>query len=516
MADFNFLLSTRLSHDQQQVLEILQQACRRAHLNLYLTGGPMRDLLIGQPVRFLHFTTEGSPLGLVHALEAAGAEHVSPHPGQQSLDLSLRGVRLRLAAAQGANGPGTIVEDLRRRGLTVNSIGLSLNPGSRGLPLDPTNGAADIEARLLRISHPYVFLEDPIVLLRTVRLATRLEFAVEERTLARMESAREGEYLERATSSARGQELEAIAYEPEPAAVLKALEKDGWLAAAFGASVKIAKMNLSALSRLASVVEGWEQLGMNVDSGLAALPLMLGGLTPADQTRLAQMLPSRHLASEWKKIRPDAAHFEKKLLAASAGGGTDWPRRVQEVVERTSAEAIVFATLEPGDAKAGKKLKDFQTAAAQLRQHLPLGVLRAAGVAPHSQAAEALLRPWYRRLLGGEAVSDAELIEGLRKAVAEKFPAAGKPAPSSGKAVAGKLQAKTPPPPAKAAAAKAAGKSPASPPPPSPAAAAALKKSSPPPPARPAAAAKRAPAKPHAKAPAPKPKAKKPAAKKKK
>src|SRR6185312_10038485 len=192
MADYNFLLETRLSQDQQLTLQVLERVCRAAGLNLYLTGGPMRDLLAGKPVRFLEVTTEGDPLKLAAELKAAGAERLSPHPEQSSITLSLRGGRLRIAAARSATGsgsitPGSIVEDLRGRGLTLNSIGLSLNPGSRGLPLDPTNGAADIEARLVRSNHAYVFLEDPVALLRAVRLATRLEFGLEERTRARME-----------------------------------------------------------------------------------------------------------------------------------------------------------------------------------------------------------------------------------------------------------------------------------------------------------------------------------------
>ena len=212
MADYNFLLETRLSQDQRLALLDLQRVCREAALNVYLTGGPMRDLISGRPVRFLEFTTEGNPVGLSATLKAAGAEHLSPHPDRSSLNLSLRGCRLRIRAAKGApNGgkaaPGTIVEDLRSRGLTLNSIGLSLNPGSRGLPLDPTNGTADIEARLIRMNHSYFFLEDPIVILRAVRLRTRLEFELEERTAARLESAREGGYLARATpaTAPRGQ-----------------------------------------------------------------------------------------------------------------------------------------------------------------------------------------------------------------------------------------------------------------------------------------------------------------------
>ncbi|MGH9482445.1 MAG: hypothetical protein ACRD1L_10195, partial [Terriglobales bacterium] len=312
MADYNFLLETRLTQDQQLALQALQRVCRAAGLNLYLTGGPMRDLLAGRPVRFLHCTTEGDPAVLAGALKAEGAERLSAQPEHHSLNFSLRGCRMRVTAARGSSGPGTIIEDLRRRGLTLNSIGLSLNPGSRGLPLDPTNGVADIEARLIRMNHAYVFLEDPIMLLRAVRLGTRMEYALEERTQARMQIAREEDYLARASAAARGEELEAIAYEPDPAAVLRALDKDAWLEAAFGKGVRAAKMDLGGLSRLTATLESWEQLGLTADSGWVAMPMLLGGLASADQARLAPLLPSRHLGSEWKKVKAEAAGLEKK------------------------------------------------------------------------------------------------------------------------------------------------------------------------------------------------------------
>jgi tRNA nucleotidyltransferase (CCA-adding enzyme) len=425
MPDYNFLLTTRLSQDQQMTLEALQRVCRDAGLNLYLTGGSMRDLLTGNPVRVLHFTTEGDPVGLAAALRTAGAERLSVLAEQRTLSCSLRGCRLRLAAARAeSGGAATIVEDLRRRGLTLNSIGLSLNAGSRGLPLDPANGAADIEARLIRMNHSYVFLEDPMTLVRAVRLATRLDFAIEERTLARMESAREGNYLARASAASKGQELEAIAYDPDPGAVLRALDKDQWLPAAFGAGVRAAKMDLHALARLAPAIEGWEQLGLTLDAGLVAMPFILGGLAAADQSRLAEALPSHHLAHDWKKVRTDALAIEKRLLAISGPGA--WLHRVQEIVEKATPEAVVYATVAPSNPKAGKKLKDFQVGALQLRQRLPLGILRSFDLAPHSLQAEEILRPWYRRLLSGEALADAALAEGVRQAVLKLRP---QPAP---------------------------------------------------------------------------------------
>ncbi|MGN6594023.1 MAG: hypothetical protein ACTHJX_14085 [Terriglobales bacterium] len=419
MPDFNFLIATRLNQDQQNALRILEGVCRQAGLNLYLTGASMRDLLTNQPVRLLNITTEGDPLALKEALLAAGAERLSARTEPAGLFFSLLGCRMRVEGARG----GAILEDLRGRGLALNSIGLSLNPGSRGLPLDPCNGAADIEARLVRSNHAYVFLEDPVALLRAVRLATRLEFGLEERTRARMEAAREGNYLARATPESRGQEWEAIAYEPDPALVLRALEKDGWLEPAFGAGVRTSKMNLAALGKLTAALESWELLGRAVDTGAVATPFLMAGLPAGDQNRLGQWMPSRHLGAGWKKLVAEAQSLEKKLLAAG-GGGSAWLRAVYEMLGKFSPEAVVYAALSPSNAKSARKLRDFHAQALQQRQRLPLSLLRGLGVPPRSQRAEALLRPWYLRLLGGEGLSDAELAEGVRRAVVAQQPAA--------------------------------------------------------------------------------------------
>src|SRR5260370_7588831 len=76
--------------------------------------------------------------------------------------------------------PATIQEDLRRRDFTVNAMALSLNEGSRGLLLDPYNGVADIEAKLLRILHNYSFVEDPSRLIPPTRFSPPFHCPLED------------------------------------------------------------------------------------------------------------------------------------------------------------------------------------------------------------------------------------------------------------------------------------------------------------------------------------------------
>src|SRR6202044_3903812 len=87
--------------------------------------------------------------------------------------------------------PANILEDLRRRDFTANAMALSLNEGSYGLLMDPLNGVADLEARLLRLVSNYGFLEDPIRLIRAVRLKARLGWELEEKTKVRFDNALE-------------------------------------------------------------------------------------------------------------------------------------------------------------------------------------------------------------------------------------------------------------------------------------------------------------------------------------
>src|SRR5499433_3299740 len=224
MADYIYTMEIRLTPDQQRGVTLVQDVARNAAMNIYLTGGAVRDLISGFPIRDLDFTVQGNPLKLQREFERAGGVIGGVEDDSHTVYVTLPGgVRAEVSSARTERyektgrppivAPATIIEDLRRRDFTVNAMALSLNPGSRGLLMDPFNGTADIEAKLLRIIHNYAFVEDPSRLIRASRFAARFHWPLEERTQLRYDSARENQYIEHINDRAIGYEIEQIGYE---------------------------------------------------------------------------------------------------------------------------------------------------------------------------------------------------------------------------------------------------------------------------------------------------------------
>ena len=235
MADYIYSMESRLTPDQQRGVNLVQEIARHGGLNLYLTGGTIRDLITGLPIRDIDLSVQGNPLKLQKELEKAGISVQGVDEDLKTLHLLMPGnvrAEINLTRSETYDKPGkapsiapaTINEDLRRRDFTVNAMALSLNPGSRGLLLDPFNGIADIEAKVLRVLHNYAFLEDPIRLIRATRLSARFHWPLEERTQARYDSAKENNYIEYVGKRSIGAELEQLAHEDDPIGVMRALE----------------------------------------------------------------------------------------------------------------------------------------------------------------------------------------------------------------------------------------------------------------------------------------------------
>lgn len=165
----------------------------------YLVGGAVRDLLLGATTVDLDVAVEGDAEAVaLHLAERLGGSvrahgrfgTATVHAGALRVDLA--GTRTETYAAPGALpevAPAPLADDLRRRDFTVNAMAMSLMHDDLGALHDPHGGRADLDGRLIRVLHAESFADDPTRILRSIRYAVRLGFALEPETESRLRAA---------------------------------------------------------------------------------------------------------------------------------------------------------------------------------------------------------------------------------------------------------------------------------------------------------------------------------------
>src|SRR6266853_2686351 len=288
MPDYMFLLESRLSPEQRAVMMRVQELSAQMGFNVYLTGGTVRDLITGASLRDLDFSVEGNPTKIARELEKGGAKVLHEDEKLRQIDLLFAGeCEGSLSAARDDHyvRPGTrpdvrwstIMEDLRRRDFSLNAIAISLNPASRGLLLDPTNGLSDIERGEVRALTIHSFTNQPVRLLRVLRFSSRMGFKLEGRTQEWFDLAIERELHKTISSEDAGGELRAVAREERPTVVLKAWEQHDLLEAV---NPVLAKKHPSydAIGRLMKVREDLFTAGFRPRLAAPMLLAILGKL----------------------------------------------------------------------------------------------------------------------------------------------------------------------------------------------------------------------------------------------
>lgn len=374
MSDYMFMLESHLSSSQNQAVKQVIRAADQAHVNLFLTGGAMRDMLGGYPIRDLDFTVEGNALKLAKAVvgsEGGRITQVDEHrkkaelilPGGVTAEIAMaRKERYRKVGGRPEVSPATIHEDLRRRDFAFNAVALSLNKASLGLLLDPTNGLADLEHREIRAVHNYVFYDDPARLLRLVRFKVRFSFRVEERTQQQYENARLEE-LERSIPPRRlFEELSQIALESNPAEVMQALEEEK-LTSLFSPALEGVKLNLSGLARLHKVKQ---MLPFGVDIRMNDLALFLylltEKLTPKERAGLIKAtVMHRSEVQLWQKLESRAKKLEREMRSAKLHKAS----QLYQVLCGAPGEEILFLYLRSSHRLVQDRIRNY------LQKYLP-------------------------------------------------------------------------------------------------------------------------------------------------
>jgi tRNA nucleotidyltransferase (CCA-adding enzyme) len=420
MPDYMYLLESRLSPEQRAVLLRVQELARAQESNVYLTGGAVRDLISGMPLRDLDFTIEGNPQRMVRELEKGGARVVQEDERLRHYELifsgevdgSISAARDEFYARPGAKVElrwSTVMEDLRRRDFSINAVAISLNPNSRGLLLDPTNGLADLERREVRVLSIHAFTNQPIRLLRALRFCARMDFKMEQRTQEWFDLAIERGLHETIEKRPAGREVMDIGREDAAAAILKSWESHKLLEIIYP-KLQRRRPDYDGLGRLAKAKELFMSGGIRGRYNVPTVFYIFRRLEP----RMAAALKSLEIpASETDKILhlPNQA---KKLLQVLRGGKTKTARQAYDVISTTPVDLLVFMTAEFRNPKAAGKIRNYLQKWRPMRMSLPAAELESLGV-PRGPKFDKVLEQLFDLQLKGRGKTPPEVTKLLRQ-----------------------------------------------------------------------------------------------------
>jgi tRNA nucleotidyltransferase/poly(A) polymerase len=375
MSDYMFMLDSHLNSEQSKALAEVRDAAEQANLNLFLTGGAMRDMMGGFPIRDLDFTVEGGTVKFAKALaQKAGAEVLLVDETKKSVELRFPGdvlasismARQEKYSKSGAKPqitPATIHEDLRGRDFTINAIALSLGKASRGLLLDPTNGLGELSRKELRAVSNYTLYDDPSRILRMIRFKTRFGFTIDERTMNQYQNVREAKLEAKISTTAVKHELMQIAADPLAGDILKALE-DEKLIGLISPTLTGPKLNLGGFQKLQKARQSLP-FGMSVatDSTALFLFLLLEKLTPKER---AQLVKSVELTKEEldaaHKLETRANKLDKELAAAKITR----PSALYAILSKVPGEVLLFILMRSNHRLVLDRVKNY------LQKYLPM------------------------------------------------------------------------------------------------------------------------------------------------
>jgi len=259
------------------------------------------------------------------------------------------------------------MEDLRRRDFSLNAIAISLNPASRGLLLDPTNGLSDIEHGEVRALSIHSFTNQPVRLLRALRLAARMGFKLESRTQEWFNLAIERELQLTITPEDAGEEVRSLSREERRNWILRNGKRAiclSWFIRFWPKSIRLRRdqsLNQSARRSLHGRIP---PSACHTD--------VAGHFQPAERSRVSNTLSKLgYRSAEIEAIEK----FPEKALASrksSQERKTKTPIDAYRYIEKIPMEYVAYLLAESSNSAALSKLKAFLHKWRPVRQALPI------------------------------------------------------------------------------------------------------------------------------------------------
>ncbi len=182
-------------HFQHPVFSLIADVAAKQQVRVFVIGGYVRDLFLKRVSKDIDLVVLGN--GIAFAEDIAQKLHVkvavfknfgTASLKYQNLELEFVGARkesYRTESRKPIVEDGTLEDDQNRRDFTINAMAVSLNQENFGELIDPFNGVLDLENKLIRtpLNPAITFSDDPLRMMRAIRFATQLGFAIDTAAL---------------------------------------------------------------------------------------------------------------------------------------------------------------------------------------------------------------------------------------------------------------------------------------------------------------------------------------------
>jgi poly(A) polymerase len=187
----------RLLAPGSQVMSLAERFRSSGH-ELYLVGGPVRDLWLKRQPPDIDFATDATPEETLDVVKPVAEEVWRQGERFGTIGCRVEGIPMEITTFRtekyqpSSRHPevrfeSNIETDLSRRDFTVNAMAVRLPEKTA---IDPFDGVKDLTARLLRtpIAPEESFSDDPLRMLRAFRFASQLEFDIAPEVLSAIAS----------------------------------------------------------------------------------------------------------------------------------------------------------------------------------------------------------------------------------------------------------------------------------------------------------------------------------------
>lgn len=222
-----------LSKEVQEHLAAIVKAAEETKTDLYLVGGPLRDLLLHRNTIDIDIVVREDGLKFAAFLAGRTGGILTLYKERLTATVALsKGLHIDVATMRSEiyDRPGAlprvqpasdIVQDLSRRDFTINAMAVRLSSNPEEELIDPFHGYEDLQSSVLRFLHTKSFIDDPTRIYRAIRFETRFGFTMEEQTLSHLKTAVSGNALKTVSGQRCIKEINLYLAEEQPFPVIR-------------------------------------------------------------------------------------------------------------------------------------------------------------------------------------------------------------------------------------------------------------------------------------------------------